>query len=666
MAASRRAPPSLPDFLKRDLRWCQGNMQYVRLLGLPGVRPLGRLQLLLAILMYAAAPAWLAFVLLGITQAVLPALGTASGGAAGAFWTKDVFAVGVGLFATMLTMSFAPKLAGVAQTLLSPELAGPMAARRGSSARPPSSFFSLLISPVMAVMQSLFIAGMVLFGRTVVWGAQSRSLREVGLVEASRGLWVPTLLGGLLTGVAWLVVPAALPWLVPMVTGLVLAAPVAWITSSPTLGHWLADLGVCAPEEADPPPECGWRAMPARGRSPGRRPREVPPRRRCGRSPQPAAEGGAPEAPCPGRRASPIAAGHRRHHCPREPRMPLLRRLALAAACALAAAATAAGAEPPAAPKPTAVLESGETIIGDGLSGDGSRLATMARAPDGCWRLRLYDLGTGQPRPIADLLARNSDAVGCVPTVATMSSDGSTILIHAYGSARGRIYRVGSDGIESAGEPVLEGSKGYDHPAPPAVALSPDGRTAVIGALNYDCRVGVPADRCGTAQLFQEQGTGWKLRGVFKEPDPAIYNVAFGGAVGVTDGAAVVVTGGHGLTGDPGQLLVFTDQPEGWALASTLEPATASEGTFGETLALTPDARVLAIGSDQSVYVVVKAGSDWKRAARIEPPEAEAGGFGEAVALSSRRPPAPDRRTSRGVRDDVAPLRDRLSLCGLG
>ena len=281
------------------------------------------------------------------------------------------------------------------------------------------------------------------------------------------------------------------------------------------------------------------------------------------------------------------------------------------------------------------MLEPGEAIIGNGLSSDGSRLATMARAPDGCWRLRLYDLGSGQPRPTTDLLARKSDAVGCVPTVATMSSDGSTILIHAYGSVRGRIYRVGSDGIEAAGEPVLEGNKGYDHPAPPAVALSPDGRTAVIGALNYDCRVGVPADRCGTAQLFQEQGTDWKLRGVFKEPDPAISNVAFGAAVGVTDGAAVVVTGGHGLTGDPGQLLVFTDQPQGWVLASTLEPATATEGTFGETLALTPDARVMAIGSDQSVYVVARAGPEWKRAARIEPPEAAAGGFGEAVALSA-------------------------------
>jgi hypothetical protein len=315
--------------------------------------------------------------------------------------------------------------------------------------------------------------------------------------------------------------------------------------------------------------------------------------------------------------------------------MPLLRRLALAGVCALAVAATDARAEPPAGPKPIAMLEPGEAIVDNGLSSDGTRLATMARAADGCWRIRLYDLGSGQPRPTNDLLARKSDTVGCVPTIATMSSDGGTILVHAYGSGQSRIYRVGGDGILPASTPMLEGTKGYDHPAPGAVALSPDGRTAVIGALNYDCRVGVPADRCGSAQLFQEQDADWRLRGVFKESDPAIYNVAFGGAVAVTDGAAVVVAGGQGLTGDPGQILVFTDQPQGWVLASTLEPQAASEGTFGETLALTPDGRVLAIGSDQSVYVFVKAGTEWKRVAHIDPPEGSAGGFGEAVALSA-------------------------------
>ncbi|MGD9510245.1 MAG: glucans biosynthesis glucosyltransferase MdoH, partial [Geminicoccaceae bacterium] len=36
-------PPTLPDFIKRDLRWCQGNWQYLRLVGQPGLHAMGRL-----------------------------------------------------------------------------------------------------------------------------------------------------------------------------------------------------------------------------------------------------------------------------------------------------------------------------------------------------------------------------------------------------------------------------------------------------------------------------------------------------------------------------------------------------------------------------------------------------------------------------------------------
>src|SRR5215211_941437 len=38
-------PPTLSDFVKRDLRWCQGNWQYLQLVGRPGLHTLGRLQL---------------------------------------------------------------------------------------------------------------------------------------------------------------------------------------------------------------------------------------------------------------------------------------------------------------------------------------------------------------------------------------------------------------------------------------------------------------------------------------------------------------------------------------------------------------------------------------------------------------------------------------------
>lgn len=58
-------PPSLPDFIIRELRWCNGNLQYLRLLGLPGLKPLSRVQLVLAILMYLSPAAWFAFLILG-------------------------------------------------------------------------------------------------------------------------------------------------------------------------------------------------------------------------------------------------------------------------------------------------------------------------------------------------------------------------------------------------------------------------------------------------------------------------------------------------------------------------------------------------------------------------------------------------------------------------
>jgi membrane glycosyltransferase len=38
-------PPTMLEFTRRDLRWCQGNMQYWRLTDLPGLRPMSRFQL---------------------------------------------------------------------------------------------------------------------------------------------------------------------------------------------------------------------------------------------------------------------------------------------------------------------------------------------------------------------------------------------------------------------------------------------------------------------------------------------------------------------------------------------------------------------------------------------------------------------------------------------
>src|SRR4029077_16378260 len=60
-ASFEQNPPTLVEFIRRDLRWCQGNMQYWHFLGLPGLRPVSRYQLVLAILMFIGSPAWIGF-----------------------------------------------------------------------------------------------------------------------------------------------------------------------------------------------------------------------------------------------------------------------------------------------------------------------------------------------------------------------------------------------------------------------------------------------------------------------------------------------------------------------------------------------------------------------------------------------------------------------------
>ncbi len=53
-------PPTLLEFIRRDLRWCQGNMQYWHFLTWPGLKFVSRYQLAFAILMFLGSPAWMA------------------------------------------------------------------------------------------------------------------------------------------------------------------------------------------------------------------------------------------------------------------------------------------------------------------------------------------------------------------------------------------------------------------------------------------------------------------------------------------------------------------------------------------------------------------------------------------------------------------------------
>ncbi len=227
-------PPNLPEFIRRDLRWCQGNMQYFRLLTTPGLLPVSRLQLVLAILMYIGAPAWMGFMVLGLLRAMPFRLD-----------------LGVIIFAVTLAMGLAPKLATLADVLIR----APLRRAYGGAARVIASalietVFSMLVAPVSAVAVTIFMIGL-LFRRRVGWTSQQRDAQALAVGVAVRALWPQTLFGiGLGIGL-WRVAPGAVWYWAPLIAGLAGSSPIALVSAPPRFGRALARAGLCRiPEEA--------------------------------------------------------------------------------------------------------------------------------------------------------------------------------------------------------------------------------------------------------------------------------------------------------------------------------------------------------------------------------------------------------------------------------
>ena len=247
-------PPTYFDFLKRDLRWCQGNLQYLSLIGLPGfrVRAMGWFQIAHAILMYLSVPAWLGFVFAGFTQGALSAFGVESPAVFGPLG-EVTMEEGLALLAVMMAIVFAPKLIGVVGVLTSGTRrrayggAGPLLATTAMEVA-----FSVLLAPVIAVAITLFMIALFL-GRRVGWDAQNRDAHSVPIGLAVRGLWPQMLVGSAFLAGLTATVPAALPWALPFFGSLLLAVPFVCITADPRFGRLLTRLGVAAtPEELAP------------------------------------------------------------------------------------------------------------------------------------------------------------------------------------------------------------------------------------------------------------------------------------------------------------------------------------------------------------------------------------------------------------------------------
>jgi membrane glycosyltransferase len=237
-------PSNLIDFARRDQRWCQGNLQHIRLVCRHGLRLVSRVQLGMGAMSYLSSPLWAAFLMLVVLMG-LGAHGTRPGNSEGE--TLPLF------MGTMLLLLL-PKFWALVLALVSPAridgFAGPAKATLSVILE---IIVSILMAPILMVFHTTFVL-MAFFGHSVQWEAQQRTDNRIALADAFRVHALHTIVG--LSGtllVTWLS-PPMLPWLTPVLLPLVFSVPLSMLLGSLGVGARLLKRGfLVIPQEVRTP-----------------------------------------------------------------------------------------------------------------------------------------------------------------------------------------------------------------------------------------------------------------------------------------------------------------------------------------------------------------------------------------------------------------------------
>ena len=183
-------PPCLIDLATRDRRWAQGNLQHIKIVGTSGLHWVSRVHLIQGIMSYLASPLWLMLLLAGLILATVARHVTPN-------YFPDTFSLfpswpvfdpelALMLFTITFAVLYLPKVLALVLALRDSAL------RKGCGGVTgllksvfAESFVSMLLSPVMMLIQSRVVAD-VLLGRDSGWNAQNRDDQAMPLAACMK------------------------------------------------------------------------------------------------------------------------------------------------------------------------------------------------------------------------------------------------------------------------------------------------------------------------------------------------------------------------------------------------------------------------------------------------------------------------------------------------
>jgi membrane glycosyltransferase len=242
-------PSGVIDHLARDRRWCQGNMQHIRLLFAQGLRPSSRIHFIFGIMSYVSSPLWLLLLCLALIEA-----GRSTAPASFFYIGKyPILNLPVShateilmlIFATSVLL-FGPKFVALIGVMRDP------AQRRGFGGMLRltrnivlESIFSAIYAPIAALTHSWFILNTFL-GKGIAWTPPRRGDSATSLASVATYFAPHTVIAIVVGAMVWRWLPDAFGWLVPMLLGPLIAIPLAKLVSEPGLGSWLLGAGYFA------------------------------------------------------------------------------------------------------------------------------------------------------------------------------------------------------------------------------------------------------------------------------------------------------------------------------------------------------------------------------------------------------------------------------------
>ena len=233
-------PPSLFEELERDRRWCQGNIQHLRLMFMKGISLGHRFLFLNGNLFYFSSFLWLLLLCLMTVHAVADFFHTVVyfSGERTLFphWPVHYSELSMRLLIVTAVFLLVPKVLSVLLIAFSPEkrdrFGGLM---RLSASVLLETVFSTLLAPLRMIFHAWYVI-LNLLGQKLVWKTQSRRSRKTTFAQAFGAYWP-----GMLGAAVWAIIAYAVNktlfwWVSTIVLPLLFAVPISVFCSYPSLG----------------------------------------------------------------------------------------------------------------------------------------------------------------------------------------------------------------------------------------------------------------------------------------------------------------------------------------------------------------------------------------------------------------------------------------------